>query len=142
MNGKKILKWCWFPILVLAAAAWLFYPVRFLKNIPPEQVARIAVFDGNTGEALDITDRADILYIVENLSGTPVRRTGISLLQMGYRFRMTFYNAAGEVLEQLTLNSNETIRRDPFFFTSEAGGLCYDYIWNLLDQEHDYLRVH
>jgi len=69
----------------------------------------------------------------------PVRRTGISILEMGYRFRMTFTDDKGTVIEQLTVNSEDTIRKDPFFLTNEEGGLCFDYLWDLMDAEHDFI---
>ena len=40
---------------------------------------------------------------------------------------------------ELTINSADTIRQDPFFFTTEEGGLCFDYIWDLMDAEHDFI---
>ena len=141
MDLKKIIKWSWFPILLLVLAAWFYAPVTFLKDVPPERVAGIRVFDGNTGEELEITGGEEIRHIVENLRSVRLRRSGISLLHAGYRFRMTFLDAEGGVLEELTVNSETTIRRDPFFYTSEAGGLCYDYLWGLMDAEHGYIRA-
>ena len=60
-------------------------------------------------------------------------------LEPGYRFRMTFTDENGGVVEELTINSTDTIRQDPFFFTTEEGGLCFDYIWDLMDAEHDFI---
>ncbi len=136
MSGKKILKWCWFPVLLLILVAWYFYPVRFLDGIAPQEVASIQFFDGNTGCAMEITDQTMIAQIVENIQSVPVRRTGISLLKMGYRFQLTLLDQDGKELDRLILDSEDTIRKDPFFFTSDTGGLCYDLIWEMMDRTY------
>ena len=139
MRFWKIVKWTWFPVLLLIGIAYYYAPVTFLKGVEPEDIACITIFDGNTGEVSDITGTKDIAYITENIQSIPVRRTGISILEMGYRFRMTFTDEKGGVMEELTVNSEDTIRKDPFFLTTEEGGLCFDYIWDLMDAEHDFI---
>ena len=139
MRFWKIVKWTWFPVLLLIGIAYYYAPVTFLKGVEPEDIACITIFDGNTGEVSDITGTKDIAYITENIQSIPVRRTGISILEMGYRFRMTFTDKKGGVVEELTVNSEDTIRKDPFFLTTEEGGLCFDYIWDLMDAEHDFI---
>ena len=135
----KIIKWPWFPILVLGVFLWFRSPVTFLKKVDPADIACITIFDGNTGSVSEITKAKDVAYIVENIQNVPVERTGISFLEPGYRFRMTFTDEKGGVVEELTINSTDTIRQDPFFFTTEEGGLCFDYIWDLMDAEHDFI---
>ena len=139
MRFWKIIKWTWFPILLLILVAYYYAPVTFLKGVDPADIAAITIFDGNTGSESEITKQKDIAYIVENIQSVPVRRTGISILEMGYRFRMTFTDEKGGVVEELTVNSEDTIRKDPFFLTTEEGGLCFDYIWDLMDAEHDFI---
>ena len=139
MRFWKIVKWTWFPILLLILVAYYYAPVTFLKGVDPADIAAITIFDGNTGSESEITKQKDITYIVETIQSVPVRRTGISILEMGYRFRMTFTDEKGELVETLTINSTDTIRKDPFFLTSEEGGLCFDYIWDLMDAEHDFI---
>ena len=139
MRFWKIIKWTWFPILLLILVAYYYAPVTFLKGVDPADIAAITIFDGNTGSESEITKQKDIAYIVENIQGVPVRHTGISILEMGYRFRMTFTDEKGELVETLTINSTDTIRKDPFFLTTEEGGLCFDYIWDLMDAEHDFI---
>ena len=130
MSFWKILKWTWFPVAVLITVAYFYAPVTFLKGMDPAD---------NTGSVSEVTKTKDVTYIVENLQSVPVRRTGISILEPGYRFRMTFTDENGTILEELTINSTDTIRQDPFFFTTEEGGLCFEYIWDLMDAEHDFI---
>ena len=139
MSFWKILKWTWFPIAIMAALAWYYAPVTFLKGVDPADVDCITLFDGNTGSVSKVDKQKDVTYILENLQSVPVRRTGISILEPGYRFRLTFTDDKGTVIEELIINSEDTIRKDPFFLTTEEGGLCFDYIWDLMDAEHDFI---
>ena len=139
MNIKKILKWTWFPILVLIAVAWICAPVTFLKGTAPEEVACIVLFDGNTGDALEITAKKDIAHIVENVQSVPVRREGVAFLNLGYRFIMTFEGADGTEIAKFTINDENTIRVEVFYYDNEAGGLCFDYLWHLMDEAFGYI---
>ena len=139
MRFWKIVKWTWFPVLVLILVAYYYAPVTFLKGVDPADIDCITIFDGNTGSISEVTKDKDVAHIVENLQSVPVRRTGISILEPGYRFRMTFTDDKGTVVEELIVNSEDTIRQDPFFLTTEEGGLCFDYIWDLMDAEHDFI---
>lgn len=138
MKIRKIIKWTWFPVLVLMALIWYRTPVTFLRGVEPEEVARITIFDGNTGEELTVTRQAEIAHIVENVRSVKVHRGGIAFLNMGYRFRMTFWRVDGQDLAQFTVNSESLIRDTFFFYESEEGGLCFDYIHGLLDAAFDY----
>jgi len=139
MRFWKIVKWTWFPVLLLILVAYYYAPVTFLKGVDPADIDCITIFDGNTGSISEVTKDKDVAHIVENLQSVPVRRTGISILEPGYRFRMTFTDGKGTVVEELIVNSEDTIRQDPFFLTTEEGGLCFDYIWDLMDAEHDFI---
>lgn len=137
---KKLIKILILPLLALAVFLWYRAPVRFLKQLDAEQVACIRIFDGNTGYELDVTATDDIETILSNVQSTRVRRSGISLMRMGYRYRMTFLDASGASLGQMIMNSATTLRHDPFFYEDEEGGLCYDYIWDLFDHSYGYLH--
>ena len=139
MSFGKILKWTWFPILVLIAVAWVYAPVTFLKGTDPEEVACIVLFDGNTGDELEITAKKDITHIVENVQSVPVRREGIAFLNLGYRFIMTFEGADGTEIAKFTINDENTIRGEFFYYVNEDGGLCFDYLWHLMDEAFGYI---
>lgn len=139
MRIGKILKWTWFPIVVLIAIAWVYAPVTFLKGVGPEEIASITLFDGNTGDELEITSQKDITHIVENVQSVPVRREGIAFLNLGYRFIMTFEGADGTEIAKFTINDENTIRGEFFYYTNEDGGLCFDYLWHLMDEAYGYI---
>ncbi len=135
----KILKYTWFPILVLAVFLWFVSPVTFLKGTDAEDIGYILLFDGNTGEELKIDRQKDISHIVENVRSIPVKREGIAFLNMGYRFRMTFFDPDGAELTQFTINAEDTIRGEFFYYMNEEGGLCFDYLWHLMDEAFGYI---
>lgn len=139
MNLRKILKYTWFPILLMIAFAWFFSPVTFLKGVDAAEVAYVEIFDGNTGDESRVTSQEVISHVLENLAENPARRSGISVLEMGYRFRLTFIGTDGSELGQVTINNNSTIRGSVFFYTSENATLCFDYLWDLMDKEHGYI---
>lgn len=139
MRLGKILKWVWFPIVVLIAVAWIYVPVTFLKDTAPEDIARIVLFDGNTGDELEVTAQKDITHIVENVQSVPVRREGIAFLNLGYRFIMTFEGADGTEIAKFTINDENTIRGKFFYYINEDGGLCFDYLWHLMDEAYGYI---
>ena len=92
---------------------------------------RIEVFDGNTGKGFDIDAGADIARILDDLQSATLRREGISLGHMGERFRLTFYDMNDKVLTHFTVNSETTIRRDPFFYRDSTDSLCVDVLEEL-----------
>ena len=115
-------------ILISLAAIFYFTPKTFGKNVNPSDVNHIEVFDGNTGVGFTIDNPEDIKYIVENIQSHQMKKDGISLDKTGYGFKITCVDANNKaVIPEIILNSDNTIRKDPFFYRCD-GGLCFDYI--------------
>ena len=115
-------------ILLLAAAlAWYRAPVTFLRGADPSEVGRVEVIFGYPGVRF-LEDRTAISAIVESVQNTPVERDGISVQYTGTGPTLIFYGQNGAVLEELTFNSADTLRKDPFFYRAREGELCYDFI--------------
>lgn len=126
--------------LIALAAAFYFTPKTFGKPISPSDVNHINVFDGNTGTGFTIDNPEDIQYIVQNIQSHPMKRDGISLGYTGYNLRISYIDCNDmDVVPLFFLNSDDTIRKDPFFYRCE-GGLCFDYIkeleGKLVKQDH------
>lgn len=117
-------------VIVALFITWYFTPKTFLKNIESTDVKDISVFDGNTGKSFKINDPEEIAYIVENIQGIEMKRDNISVNYIGYSFRMSFYGENETALESFYMNSDDTIRSDPFFYHCDDG-LCYDYLKEL-----------
>ncbi len=115
-------------VLIILAVGYYFMPKTFGKNVNPSEVDHINVFDGNTGIGFTITNPEDIKYIVENIQSCSMKKDGISLGKMGYGFKISYIDTNDkDIIHVFTLNSDDTICKDPFFYVCD-GGLCFDYI--------------
>ena len=118
-------------IFMAIAAVYYFTPKTFGKGVNPSGVDHINVFDGNTGEGFTVDDAEDIAYIVENIQSHPMRRGGVSLGRMGYRFSVEFVDQNDKaIVPVFYINGAHTIRKDPFFYYCD-GELCSDYLTEL-----------
>lgn len=114
-------------VAMMGGLLWWNAPTSLI-NITPSDVSRIVVFNGNTGNATTITDMTDIEYIVGNLNGVSLNKEKISLGYMGYSLRTTIYRSDGTVYKEFIINSNHTIRKDPFFYRDHSNSIDYAYI--------------
>ena len=121
-------------VLIIIGLVYYFTPKTFGKGVEPMSVDHINVFDGNTGEGFTVDSAEDIKYIVENIQSKPMRRGGLSLGRMGYKFSVVFVDENDKAIVPIFfINSDNTIRKDPFFYHCD-GGLCIDYLNNLESQ--------
>lgn len=128
MRKKIIIPVVVVVILIIMAVIYYFVPKTFGKNVNPSEVDHINVFDGNTGTGFTITNPKDIKYIVENIQSHSMKKDGVSLGRMGYSLKISYIDSNDKaVIRVFTLNSDDTIRKDPFFYICD-GGLCFDYI--------------
>lgn len=122
-------------LLILAGVIWYFIPAHFLSNVPAGEIAYIDIFSGSNGINHKITDKNVITHILNNIQGASFYKKGFSLGNMGYRYRISFYNEKDNVIECFIINSTDTIRKDPFFYHDNASSIDVDYIENLLSDE-------
>lgn len=116
--------------LSIGGALWYNTPVRVI-NIKPEDVSEISIFDGSTGQGGKTVEEADIEYFIDHLSALRMKRGGVSLGYMGYRFRVAIVTKKGARIEFI-INAADTVRRDPFFYDIEEGEIDLDFIEALL----------
>ena len=117
-------------IAVIIVCIWYFSPQTFLQNVDASDVSSISVFNGSTGKSFTIENTDDIKYIVENIQSIEMKRDNISSNYDGFSFSLTFKDADGKTLDSFIVNSDDTIRDDPFFYRCE-GGLCFEYLKSL-----------
>ncbi len=128
MKKKALIPAAVILLALVAAAGFYLTPKTFGENISPSQVDHISVFDGNTGVGFTIDNPEDIQYIVENIQSHPMKRDGVSLGYMGYGFQVSYLDENDkDVIPLFLLNSDDTIRKDPFFYRCD-GGLCFEYL--------------
>ncbi|MCH4886245.1 hypothetical protein EZV73_01630 [Acidaminobacter sp. JC074] len=131
-----------FKILgVLIVIGLMTYPLftHRLFNLTKEEITHIHVFDGNTGLSLEIEDRDDIEYLVEELNASVSKIDSLAMFRMGYSFRISIYS--GEKLKrEFILNNPNTIRDLGFFWSVKKNPIDYSYIGKLYQEVYDDYR--
>lgn len=118
-------------VLMIMATVYYFTPKTFGKGVNPSSVDHINVFDGNTGEGFTVDNAEDINYIVENIQSKSMKRGGISLGYMGYKFSVELVDKNDKAIVPIFfINGDNTIRKDPFFYYCDEE-LCIDYLAEL-----------
>jgi hypothetical protein len=130
---KKLAEFMLIPILLLAlVSVWWLVPSKMVR-INPEDVLKIKIFNGNNGKEIVITERSEIDHIINNIKSISFRKGKISIGYMGYSFRTTIYKSNGSVYKTFIINSEDTIRKDPFFYRDSTGSIDYNFIKDLFE---------
>lgn len=125
-------------VLIICLGLWLYMqmPSSFLKDIAPEDISSITVRDGSNGQTFTIIEDSDIAHIAAAIQGTEFKKEKLSLLYVGTLYTLRFYDENGVERESFILNSDDIIRRDPFFYrASEPLGGLTEYIQGLNNEE-------
>ena len=131
MNKKRITAIAIIAVVLLICVGLYMMPKSFGKGVDPKQVHHISVFDGQTGEGFTIDDPAQIRHIVQNIQSIPMHRDGISMGRMGYGFKISYIDENDrDVVPLFYMNSDDTIRKDPFFYRCDSS-LGFDYLKEL-----------
>lgn len=135
---KKKLKWL-IPVVLfvifVVGLAWYKTPID-LMDLSSNKIREIVVFNGNTGQATHITDTEQIDHIVSDLNDVVIKRGKLSVGYMGYSLKITIYMSDGNEADgwnNYIINSNNIIRKDPFFYNVVEGNIDYDYIKNIVN---------
>lgn len=122
-------------IFLAGIAIWYNVPID-LMNLEYNEVVEIVVFNGNSGNVTHITDKEQIQHIVENLNTIEIRRSKLSVGYSGHSFKVTIClsdeNEIGN-WKNFIINSDDTIRKDPFFYSVTKGKIDYSYIENIVE---------
>lgn len=122
-------------ILFAGIAVWYHMPGD-LMNLDHNEVAEIVVFNGNTGNTTHIKDKEQIQHIIDNLNEVKIKRKKLSTGYSGYSFKITIYLSNGKEADgwnNFVINSDDTIRKDPFFYSVIKGKIDYNYIENIVE---------
>ena len=117
-------------IFLLLILAWHLTPKKYLIGVASTDVVSISVFNGNTGNGFTVTDRTQIMTIVENVHGIEMKKEKFSFGHDSFAYSVTFTDASGKTLDTFMINSKYIVRDDPFFYRSSRA-LCFDYIREL-----------
>lgn len=122
-------------ILLVGIIVWYNAPIK-LMDLDYNEVMEIVVFNGNSGNTTHIKDEEQIEYIIDNLNDVEVKRSKLSAGYSGYSFRITIYLADGSEAagwNNFIINSDYSIRKDPFFYAVTKGKIDYNYIKNIVE---------
>ena len=122
-------------ILLVGIAVWYNAPID-LMNLDANGVMEIVIFNGNTGNTTHIEDKEQIQHMIDNLNDVEVKRSKLSAGYSGYSFKVTIYLSDGNEADDwnnFIINSDDTIRKDPFFYSVTEGKIDYNYIENIVE---------
>lgn len=122
-------------ILLVTIAVWYNAPID-LMNLDPNRVMKIVAFNGNTGKMTHIENKDQIQHIVDNLNNIEIKRSKLSTGYSGFSFDVTIYlsdDNEADCWNDFTINSEDTIRKDPFFYSVIKGKIDYNYIKNIVE---------
>lgn len=125
MRHKRLPFLFFFIAIIVVGVIWYPIPVD-LMDADPAQVSEIEIFNGNTGDSVQITDAEVITHIIENLNGVTLKRRGISFGYTGYHYRVTITLSSGAAAgrwKNFYINSESTVRKDPFFYSTTEDAL-------------------
>ena len=111
-------------VIALGIIIWWNVPVKIMRHVNPDDINRIEVIGGETGAGFVISDSADIAVIVKNIQTAKLEKDSLSIGYGGGGFSLSFYNKNGRKIEEVSINSESTIKKSPFFYTSKESRLC------------------
>ncbi|MGY3725229.1 hypothetical protein SAMN05421767_1262 [Granulicatella balaenopterae] len=120
-------------IIGLIGIFWYRSPRTIIEN-DSSTIAEVHIKNGQTGESLSIKDPQQIDYLINNMNKGQLKRDGLSLGQMGYRYHITLFAKESDDIigwDSFMINSSEVIRKDPFFYQVEYQLIDLNYIENL-----------
>lgn len=126
-------------VVIIAQIIWLNNPIDIL-NEDYKGIKEIVIKNGNTGEITHIDDLSEVKYIIDNLNEIELEREGLSIWYSGYSFDTTIYLENGNEyggFNNFIINSDDTIRKDPFFYKVTKGKIDYDYIQKIVNEKEN-----
>ena len=125
MKKKMIILLSAMVICLIGIIVWYNVSLNLTDLVP----------DGNSGETTHITDEQQIQHIIQNLNDVTVKKWKPSVGYTGYSFKITIYLSDGNEADgwnNFIINSEDTIRKDPFFYSVVTGKIDYNYIKSIV----------
>jgi hypothetical protein len=123
------------PLFLLLIFALTYIPQKVV-SIDATSVSKISIFDGNSGNVIEITKPTEIHHIINNLNNVTFQKGKPSFGYSGYSFRTTIFNNKGKTIKELIINSNSTIRYKGFFYTTVDNSIDYNYIEQIVSPKN------
>lgn len=136
-NRKTKIIACGIVLAILAGTfLFLLIPRKFPKT-DFKNIGAIEVFDGNSGNTVTITDKENIVYIVEELGNTDYQIEKPAF-GFGTAFRLAIKNEHGEIVETLVIQSEDQMKKGLFFYkttTPTALKELFEHLYELCDSD-------
>ena len=145
----KVVAGCVVLLLIACGLIWWFMPVYFLREVEPEEVATIIIFNGNNGDEFEVTKPDDISYIVNSIKQITLRKDNFTS-GVDYYYILTVINENGEEIDSFGIQNNYFMRRDDAFYRCNGElNIVAEYLENLeaiqfpdWNKDPDFLNPH
>lgn len=117
--------------LFISITLWLNLPTH-ITNISPSEVSKIDIRDGSNGKTTSIESRPEIEHIIDNLNNVSLKKDRLSIGYVGWSFNLKIYKGNGKLYKEFVINSDEYVRKDPFFYKDSSKSIDYEYIKKLV----------
>ncbi|MCH5344844.1 MAG: hypothetical protein J1E64_12475 [Acetatifactor sp.] len=127
----KIVVGCVVLLFIVCGLMWWFMPVNFLREVEPEGIATIIVFNGNNGDEFEITNSDDISYIMNTIKQITLKKDSFTS-GVDYYYILTFINEDGEEADSFGIQNPYIMRKgDAFYRCNGELGKVAEYLENL-----------
>ncbi|OHX52522.1 hypothetical protein BB776_00465 [Planococcus salinarum] len=120
--------------LLVIGFALTFIP-RPVASVDRDDVSKIVIFNGGTGEEVEVTDETDVQRITDNFNAVTFQKEKPSIGYMGYMFNLTFYNEDDKEMKELIVNSADTIRYRGFFYHAKDGEIDFEFLNSFFEEQ-------
>ena len=127
----KIVIGCVVLLFIVCGLIWWFMPVHFLREVEPEEVATIIVFNGNNGDEFEIINSDDISYIMNTIKQITLKKDSFTS-GVDYYYILTFINENGEEMDSFGIQNPYIMRKgDAFYRCNGELGTVAEYLEDL-----------
>lgn len=108
-----------------------------LRNVNIDDVEKVTIKSGGTGESVDITEPEDIEYITNNINSLEYSK-GEKVNGDGWSYMLRWYNSDGEIIKEITLLGGDTIIFDGYYYRNISdGAIDISFLENYFLQRHN-----
>ena len=101
-----------------------------------EQVAKITLFDGNSGNGATVTAPEEIAYILAMFNDEKLSVTGIAAFRLGYSMRIKYFDEKEKEIRHFIAGENY-IRYRGLFYELQDGSIDYTYLENRVKRKRN-----
>ena len=127
----KIVVGCIGLLFITFGLIWWFMPVYFLREVEPEKVTAIIVFNGNNGDEFEVANPDDISYIMNTIKQITLKKDSFTS-GVDYYYILTFINENGEEMDSFGIQNPYIMRKGNAFYRCNGElGTVAEYLENL-----------